>query len=680
MKKLQHIVLSFCLILGLFWYPNMIASAASVSLGLSASEVNIGDTVTVSVTVPESISATIDLSFSSGILSFSSASADVNANGSTVRMNVGKYSMAGTKTVSVTFKANTSGSAGIKASVISAVDNSTAEEVSLEGASVVVSVANQVQEPADTPANTPSDTTEQPKSPDNSLASLKLSAGTLSPSFQYNVTNYTATVPYNTDKVVVSATPSNGKAVIESVTGNGTVGLQVGKNTIQIVVVAENGVKATYTVVVTRLAEEVNEPNQSDNEPEDVPTDTPADAPENETSENETQESAFIFSWNGVGLNPAEGIPQEAVLDDFSLGTITVNSIEMPCLTFANTDMVVLYLMDEEGTVEYYIYEEETQAVYPLIKLLSENGYLMVLNLDETSMPSTENYTTCTLSIEGKGIIQAYQFVSDSETDSTATDFYLIYGMNNLGEKGWYLYDAAEGTYQRYFGLSLVPNETTDEVPKDTEETKENEKLLAQLDQAEQNQTVILCVAALIVIILIIVIISLKLKNRAKSEEEELEEYEEYEKYEAYKNEEEKTEYEEANTLEERILKDAMDKLPEMSDEEKTQEPEDESEEVEVEFYEMPDEEKAEEPEDKSEEVEVEFYEMPDEEKAKEPEDELEEVEVGFYEMPDETEEVESALDENKNEIEESDASVSEDIESETMDEEDDDLEFIDLD
>lgn len=660
MKKLQHVVLSFCLLLGLICYPNISASAASVSLGLSSQEINIGDTVTVSVTVPESITATIDLSFSSNILSFSSASADVNANGSTIRMNVGKYSLAAAKTVTVTFKATTSGSAGVSASVISAVDNSTAEEVSLDGASVVISVANQVQEPENTTTDT---TTETPKSADNSLSALKISSGTLSPSFQYNVTNYTVTVPYDVEKIVVSATPSNSKAVIESVTGNGTVNLQVGKNTIQIVVVAENGVKVTYTVVVTRSEQEVSvdEPSQTDSEPEDTPED---ETSEDENRENNENDMLFVFQWNGLGLNSAESIPEEVVLTDFTVDTTIINSLEMPCLTFANADMTVLYLMDEEGTADFYIYDEASQSVYPFVKLLSENGYIIVLHPEETNLPSMENYKACTLSIEGKGVISAYQFVSKEEdttgwslgekfyaAEPSATDFYLIYAMNNLGETGWYLYDFTEGTYQRYSGSVLTSNENTQEVVENTQE-QENEKLLAQLEQTQQKQMVILGISGVAVVVLLILVVSLILKNRSKSQDE-FDEYEELEGYDVAAHEDADKE----DVFGENKLKDAIEKLSQMTDESETmsddvksqmkiENEEDETDEVEVEFYEIEEEtnhveDEFYEMEDDTDDVEVEFYEI---------EDNTDDVEVEFYEMGDDTNDVEVACYEVKEE------------------------------
>lgn len=104
--------------------------------------------------------------------------------------------------------------------------------------------------PGTPPADEPD--TDQEKSNDNTLVSLSVSNVTLTPGFNSNVTEYAATVEYDISSVVVGVKASNSKAVIESVTGNGNVNLNVGANTIQVVVRAENGEKRTYTIVVTR--------------------------------------------------------------------------------------------------------------------------------------------------------------------------------------------------------------------------------------------------------------------------------------------------------------------------------------------------------------------------------------------------------------------------------------------
>ncbi|MBQ6843847.1 MAG: cadherin-like beta sandwich domain-containing protein [Agathobacter sp.] len=638
MRKLQHIVLSFCLILSLFFYPSVEADAASVSLGVSASTVNIGDKVTVSVTVPESMSATIDLTFSSDVLSFSKASADVNANGSTITMNVGKYSLAASNTISITFKAKTSGTASLNASVVSAVDNDTAEEVSLDGASTSVTVENTAPEPEnpptepenpptepENPPTEPEEPSEEPKSADNSLSKLKLSSGTLSPSFKYNVTNYTATVGYNVTSVVVSATPSNAKATIVSVTGNGNVNLEVGKNTIQVVVQAENGVKATYTIVVTREEEGTDTPNPPTSETD----------PESETTPE--SENELGLEWNGQKLQPATDIPNDLIPADFSKNTLVINSVEVPCITFANADLKVLYLTNEEGAAGFYVYDEAQQSIYPFVKLESNNNYIIVLLPDEENVPAPENYKACTLSIEGKGVINAYQFVEpvdDAETTSwfapetfyaapaTASDFYLVYGMNSAGETNWYVYDSVEGTIQRYVGSvqnPIVETEPETEINTETTESNENtekyDDLLAELEAAENMKLIIICVAVFIVAVLVIIIVNLVLRGRDEEffEDEEFDEEDDEEYAEEYDFEEaEDTKGERNHAIEDSNM---------------TMESEDD--EIEIEFYEMPREEQAVEDDD---EIEIEFYEMTENLSQTETK-ESDEVEVEFYDM-----------------------------------------------
>jgi hypothetical protein len=91
-------------------------------------------------------------------------------------------------------------------------------------------------------------------SADNSLGQLQVSGAELSPEFYYSTVKYTATVPYDVTEVEVTAKTSNAKASIVSISGNEN--LSVGENTIKIVVAAENGNEATYTITLTRLAED----------------------------------------------------------------------------------------------------------------------------------------------------------------------------------------------------------------------------------------------------------------------------------------------------------------------------------------------------------------------------------------------------------------------------------------
>lgn len=75
--------------------------------------------------------------------------------------------------------------------------------------------------------------------------------------FRSNTTSYSVTVPADTENVEVYAEAQDSNA---TVTGTGTVNLQEGENTINVVVTAEDGTTKTYTIVITReTAEDTGE-------------------------------------------------------------------------------------------------------------------------------------------------------------------------------------------------------------------------------------------------------------------------------------------------------------------------------------------------------------------------------------------------------------------------------------
>ena len=82
----------------------------------------------------------------------------------------------------------------------------------------------------------------------NTLSSITLSQGTLSPTFNSNTVNYSATV--DSDKVTISANKTDPAS---TVSGNvGEVSLNYGVNTFKISVTSEALVAKTYTISITR--------------------------------------------------------------------------------------------------------------------------------------------------------------------------------------------------------------------------------------------------------------------------------------------------------------------------------------------------------------------------------------------------------------------------------------------
>ncbi|MDC7223418.1 MAG: cadherin-like beta sandwich domain-containing protein [Spirochaetales bacterium] len=103
-------------------------------------------------------------------------------------------------------------------------------------------------------------TDENEKSSDASLASLSLSEGSLTPSFSSDVFSYTAEVENTVESLTVSAAVQDSAASLLS--GTGEFSLTVGETSLSVVVEAEDGTQAIYTVLVTRAeAVVVSNPN-----------------------------------------------------------------------------------------------------------------------------------------------------------------------------------------------------------------------------------------------------------------------------------------------------------------------------------------------------------------------------------------------------------------------------------
>ena len=488
--------LAVILMLGCMMIPDTKAQASSLSLGVSTSSVKIGDTVTVSITVPAGVSATVNVTYPSGVFSFSSASDTASSNGGTVSMTIGSYGSTNTKTTgTMKFKAKAAGSATFSASAPIA-GNQDGDRVTVGGASASVRVKNESNDSTNdnsnngNHANDGEDNTH--KSADNSLASLTLSSGTLSPAFKYNVTNYTAEVANDVTSVVVSAKPSNANATVESV--NGGENLAVGANKIQIVVKAENGVTATYTITVTR--KESGDTDDSDTPDEEDPAGT-----------DEPQEQCYEIG--GVKMYPSEDGDETQIPEGFTLSEITLWEKAYPYWVneTIGTDMGLIYLVDEnkENGAWYRISEASPYDACAFLCFKSEYGYIIATPEKLTEAAPT-GYVPETINIEGKGTVDAY--VRDGD-ESTC----LIYAVNQDGVYGWYRYDVQDRTYMRY---------TEEAAAEDTQQTEPStEQSGSQMKDLESQMRLLFYAFIVVVAILLIVIVILLIKRKHDDDDDD---------------------------------------------------------------------------------------------------------------------------------------------------------------
>ena len=502
MKKLiGFLIKSLILIIGVLTFV-MQVNAAECALKLSKSSVVVGEKITVTISVPEGTNAQIDLRYPTDILQYEEADTLVGEPvGGVITMTVG--TLVDVPSVTLTFKAKTSGEGTIESVVTYAFDDDE-QVINLQGKSEKITVENK--------------SAEVTKSDDNSLQYIKLSSGTLSPAFVYNVTSYTATVDYSVTSLVIDAKTSNAKATIESVTGNEN--LQVGENTIKIVVVAENGTKATYKIVVTRLPKP-DDGNNGGNSGGNNGESSGGNESNNDSgsSENEPEKEGVKFSYGSQELVTKDEIPAEIIPKNFTESTQVIGGKEIGVLKADDGDLTVLYLENAEGYGALYIYDEVEKDVYPFIKLEAAYSYIIVLRPSVES--SMEDAQQCTISIEGKGTVIGYQ---------RAEDIYLLYCMNDDGEKGWYLYDTYEQTFLR--NVSLNADEENDNNNDNSDQTvqgntEDKDSIIASLKSSQKRMQLVIyalasAVAVLLVALIIVTIVGLK-STKIEDDEDETE-------------------------------------------------------------------------------------------------------------------------------------------------------------
>ena len=484
MKKLFGCILSLVMAVMLVFTPAEHVYAQGLGLSVSSSSIAVGKTVKVTVSMPSGYFGTVVISSSDeGVLS----------NGGDGVANIGDAAGYPTSQ-SFSFTAKAAGSCTIKAycTVVGDAEGNDAGGI-ITGASTKVTVtsassnndSNSNKDNSgsntgnDSNANKDNENKEEKKSSNASLGSLVISAGTLSPEFSAATKDYTATVDYSCSSLAVTANPADSKASVTSVTGNDS--LEVGENTVSVVVTVEDGSTSTYNIVVTRRAE---------------------DDPENA----DKQDNWKKFDINGTEWTMVNDIPEDVVPEGFEHSKTVIDGLEYNTLHGTFGDITLVYLQSESGN-GLFVYDVAQNAAYEFVRINSESHFIVVLLPKVDDVP--EGYNEISLSIEGKGVATAYQ-TKGEKTDDQTKDFYLVYAMNDNGESGWYTYDSVDGTYMR------------NELGTPTVAQDENDTTKSELVPGIANKYLVLAaILVLIIIILALLLLVVIVKNKKRTANEE---------------------------------------------------------------------------------------------------------------------------------------------------------------
>ena len=505
MKKLFGCILSLVMAVMLVFAPAEHVYAQGLGLSVSSSSVAVGKTVKVTVSMPSGYFGTVVISSSDeGVLS----------NGGDGVANIGDAAGYPTSQ-SFSFTAKAAGTCSIKAycTVVGDAEGNDAGGT-ITAASTKVTVTggssdnssssnggnNNNKGNGDTAGNNTgngdnagedntnkdNENKEEKKSSNASLSSLVISAGTLSPEFSSDTKDYTATVDYSCSSLAVTANPSDSKASVTSVTGNDS--LEVGDNTVSVVVTAEDGSTGTYNIVVTRRAED--DPDNSDK-----------------------QQDLKKFDVNGTEWTMVNDIPEDMVPEGFEHSKTAIDGLEYNTLHGTFGDLTLVMLQSDNGN-SLFVYDAAQNAAYQYVRINSESHFIVLLLPKVDDVP--DGYNEVSLSIEGKGVATAYQ-KKDDQSDEMTKDFYLVYAMNDRGESGFYIYDSAEGTYIR-------TNVTTPTVSQEINNDSEHEVVSG----IANKYLVLAAILVVVIIILILLLVLCAAKNRkykALSEEADDEDF-----------------------------------------------------------------------------------------------------------------------------------------------------------
>ena len=231
----------------------------------------------------------------------------------------------------------------------------------------------------------------------------------------------------------------------------------------------------------------------------------------------------------------------------FSKTTVTYEEQMVEAAQFDMGGIVLLYVTDADGNNgNFDMYDQTTGELSDFLQISGiENRFIIALKAGpDVSVP--DGFTKATLNWNSQ-TLEAYAYtgeageaasgeaVSGGVTPVNINDFFLIYAISSEGNKGWYMYDQNEGTYQRYVqnlhaggkgnisgsGENLISKITSPSA--DSEEGGVNVMLII----------VIACAVLLVALIVTVIIMAVKLHEFNSYEYIDEDDYEGEDSYEA---------------------------------------------------------------------------------------------------------------------------------------------------
>lgn len=447
-QKLGRILLGLSVLTAAILYlPADIYAAGSVSVTVDKTDVGVSDMITVYIKTSEpedpSVAPEISVTYDSDKLEVTDCNVDYGGGG-------GLLTITGTD-AQITMKALAAGSASISAE---AVIDDDGNNPATGSTSVVVG------------GNTAADL-----SSDATLRALTVSPGSLSPAFTPQGTEYTIEVDDSVTDITVSGGVTDEKAQITA--ASGFKNLKSGTNEAVITVTAEDGSTMTYHFTITRGGT-ADETDAEEAEPEQMQQAASADG--------------LTFTADGTDYTISETVSDEQLPADCSKTEVSYGGQTVEGAIWQPGGLTLLYAEKADGEGSFFIYDSTKNSFQIFVQIMGIENHYIVPVAPQEAVP--DGFTEENLQWNNS-YLPAYQ---TTKGDSALSDvFYLFYAYNNEGNAAFYLYDVAEGSFQRYFAI---------------------QETAAVTERMEQKPVLIIGTLAFLLVCAIVVIVNLILRNR----------------------------------------------------------------------------------------------------------------------------------------------------------------------
>ena len=424
-KQKLLIFLAFVMIITAVPILGAQAASGTMSVSISSANVNVGDNFTVTV----SYSGSTVLIYSQWTLKYDSSLVSCGEYGGAIpdKFDPDQDSNAKSFSRTYTFTAKNVGTPSFSVEDVGVYNMNPEDgdtvDVKTSGASLKISAKG---------------------SSNANLSSLKLSAGSLSPAFSNDVSTYTVSVPNNVNSISISAVAADSKARV-SVSGGNEV--PEGSSSRVVIVTAEDGTVKKFTININREKGAQATPTPSPT-PVTTPEATEGILPIPTTDPFNLPDELEVIA-NGAILVITDKPETVTLPAGFTEIEYTYRDRPVWAAQADGQDLLIMYLQDQADEKSgFYIYDETLDEFSKYIILYTQASSYTLLPRPET-LNISGGYVEKTAVIDGENVT-VWVPETMKYMDTEVCEFYLVYAMSQDGNRGFYVYDTVEKTFQRF--------------------------------------------------------------------------------------------------------------------------------------------------------------------------------------------------------------------------------------